>query len=69
MIQRLHTVKYLGKMLEEKLELQQIIMTDGSVDLQIIIQLLHGMDLINQKICILQKQMVLTEQQDFGWLL
>ena len=69
MIQQLHTVKYLVKMLEEKLELQQIIMTDGSVDLQIIIQLLHGMDLINQKICILQKQMVLTELQDFGLLL
>ena len=56
-------------MLEEKLELQQIIMTDGSVDLQITILLQHGTDLINQKIYILQKQMVLTGQQGFGWLL
>lgn len=61
--------KISGQDVGGKLELQQIIMTDGSVDLQIIIQLLHGMDLINQKICILQKQMVLTELQDFGLLL
>ncbi len=56
-------------MLQEKLEQQPITMIDGSVDLQITILLQHGMALTNQKTYILRKQMVLTEQQDFGLLL